>query len=55
MTCLRSTFEFHILILRYVKKSVPIDTVNRFLFLVSCEWISLLFCGKHLNQRFDHE
>ena len=31
------TTAFHILALRYVTFFVPIDTLNKFLFLVSCE------------------
>ena len=37
------TVAFHILALRYVKEIVSVATLNIFLFLVSCEWISLCF------------
>ena len=35
------TIAFHILALRNVKFFVPVATLNKFRFLVSCEWISL--------------
>ena len=37
---------FHILELRKVKFFVPVEAHNRFLFLVSCEWMSLFFFRK---------
>ena len=45
------TMAFHILELRKVKFFEPVETLNRSLFLVSCEWMSL-FLEKSWFYRF---